>query len=161
MKRMSALIALTLAASTSWSAPALAAPPGPRDPGDAIEASTRVYDESYDDRGAALTVLDRRWVVLRFVGEDEPVYFGTRGGSKFLINYCNKDGRDSHLVEVSRKRFLERVVTGAEKYVTIDYDADRDSGIFKVTTYYRTPLGEPTCDPDGSNQEPPGGRARS
>ena len=170
MARKLVIAGLALGLSALAGATGHAAPPTPTqpdsDPGAVFEgeASTGTWDEAYDDHGSEVSVVDRKYLFLRYYNGDDyaHVYFNIRGGSAFYLNYCDEEGFGQNIVQVSRKQFLERVASTQERRIHFTYDADRDSGVFVVTSGYYIESNDndfPTCDPAGSNAiAPPGKR---
>ena len=149
MNYKTAIVTLTLALTAPFGTAAHAAPPQPQPPSDLpepreyfdvvfAEGYTGVHDESYDEDGSEVEVLDRKWVTLHFNrgGELHVVYwFNTRRGSDFFMNFCDQNGEE-YSARVTRKAFMERVATTWEEGAHFSYDAQRDRGTFRVATLY-------------------------
>lgn len=137
---------IALALASPLVASAQAGPLAPQAPPHAsyfAEAQSGFYNERYDDYGSDVMVIDRKWLLLEYYGttpdgEDTTLslYFGTRGGSRFYLTGCDGDNNAAAPIRVSRKTFMDRVANTPEREVEFTYDAERDSGVFVVTTGY-------------------------
>lgn len=141
MQRTAVLVTLGVALSTPLGAQAQAAQALPAS--SYQEAATGTYQEQYDDYGSEVTVLPRKRLALTlYTGNEEEgdvrrVFFNTRRGSTFFVSACDDSGeRLAKPVQVSRQQFLKRVRRTRERSITFDYDAERNTGVFTVSTGY-------------------------
>lgn len=139
MKRTAVLTTLGVALSVPLGASAQAAPEASR----YQEAESGNYQEQYDDYGSEVTVLSRKRLALTlYTGNEEEgdvrrVFFNTGRGSTFFVSVCDENGeRIVDPVQVSRQQFLKRVRRTQERSITFTYDADRNAGVFTVSTGY-------------------------
>ncbi len=106
------------------------------------EAPTGITSFDYE---ASTDVVDRRWLIVRDIGADDYIWFDTRHGSRFYLDFCTPQG-ERFFERVSRAEFLRRLTTSSNLNGLYVYDADRNRGRFQLDIDERAGEYEDDCD---------------